>query len=393
MNSTFTHRWIRKFRILTISLIFSGALNLGALALLISYLVQDRKDALSFTAPQPSRIKLSGEVTNLKLLESYGKLTFRELAALLTNTDFVEEGYRKRDLALSALVSKHHFNLEKALGSMPPQMRVLEADSPYVLFPGLTDDQFQALIRFAYLEKWPLTGEGLFVLLKKNKQPRDETLEQAFRLTPEFYALSVLFQKVEPRDLIDLACDGTWQMLAGFVLEQSQMLDLSEERRRRLLLSYLALQSPTAARLLVKTDFAFTLKSLDDKGISDLLTCVKGLEPALLQTFCVELLKSPRSDGVWRKSAELLYAVSGEAMPEVFDRNLAISHFAKDALIKQLEPPMRLTRPQRRLHTVQDGESLWKIARLYKVKVDEIVLINGLQKETIVPGMLLQIPE
>ncbi len=396
MESTFTHRWIRKFRILTLCLIFSGALNIGAIAVVITFLIQDRKDALSYPVPQTGKAKGLNEATNRKLLGAYAHLSFRELAALLTNNDFVEEGYCKRDLALSALVSKHHFHLEKALGTLPPQIRILESEEgAFSMFPGLTNEQFQAVIRFAYLEKWPLTGQGLFLLLQTSRKPREATLEQAFYLTKEFHCLSTLFQKCEvaPVDLIDLVCEGSWQMLEGFVLEQSQMLDLSEERRRRFLLSCLALQSPAAARLLVQTDFTFALKRLDDKGILDLLQCSLGADSALLQKFSVELLKSSRSDAIWYKSAELLYKAAKEEMLKPFDRSAALARFAPSAsAVKKPLVVQQAAIPTKRHHTVQDGENLWKIARLYKVKIDQLVALNGLEKETILPGMILQIP-
>lgn len=394
METTYTHRWIRKFRVLTICLIFSAAINIGALAIAIAYLIQDRTDALSVPFPVSRMAGAIEEATNQKLLLHYSRLSFRELAALLTNADFVEEGYRKRDLALSALVSKHFFHLEKALGAIPLQKRSFETDGlVFSLFPGLTDDQFQAIIRFAYLEKWPLTGQGIFALLQKSKKPRDPSLAQAFFLTPEFYALSSLFQKCDPSvaaaDLIDLACEGTWPMLEGLLLQQSQMLDLSVEKRRRLLLSYLALQSPAAASLLIQTDFDFALKRLEDKGILDLLRCIEPTGAKLIQTFCIELLKSPRSDAIWLKSAELLYGSGDEKLPQPFDRSLVLARFAPLSS-PQLAPPPP---PQpRRHHVVQEGESLWKIARQNKVTVDQIVHLNGLEKETIRPGMILQMP-
>ena len=141
MDSTFAKRWIRKFRILTISLIFSGALNIALIAACFWMQVGEK---VSWSSPH--EVSSRQEVANLKLLEGYSKKTFRELASFLTNTDFVEEGYRKRDLALSALVAFHYFNLEKALGGPVPQRRSFRLEDKAVeLYPGLTDDQFQAL--------------------------------------------------------------------------------------------------------------------------------------------------------------------------------------------------------------------------------------------------------
>ena len=78
------------------------------------------------------------------------------------------------------------------------------------------------------------------------------------------------------------------------------MQDLSNERRQRLLLSYLALQSPTAAKLLLQTDCTFALKRLDDQGILTLIEHAPSGE--MLGKFCLELLQSARSDAIWKKA-------------------------------------------------------------------------------------------
>ena len=399
MESTFAKRWIRKFRILTISLIFSGALNIALIA--ACFLMQAGQD-VSWISPKEAGSK--EEMANLRLLSVYSKKSFRELASLLTNIDVVEEGYRKRDLALSALVAFHSFHLDKALGGAFIQRRVIHCDDQTIEFyPGLSDEQFQALIRYAYLEKWPLTAKGLFAMLQKQ---RDEALEQSFAVTSEFYALQALFQKssceVSSNDLIDLVSEGNWQMLEGFVREQTQMLDLSDDRRRRLLLSYLAQQSHAAAKLLLRTDFQFALKRLDDRGILDLLSRDAG---DLLPSFCLELLKSPRSDSVWAKSAELLYRFAGEEIPQPFDAKVALARFAPEGLkqVKEAPKPIAKEAPKeavkeaskamQKTHIVKEGESLWKISRIYKVKPDEIIALNGLEKDKIRPGMVLAIPQ
>lgn len=395
MESTFAARWMRKFRILTLSLIFSGALNIAFLALFFSRTIQERRQAFSYRIPMESLRHAEQTLKNCDLLESYSLLSFRELASLLTNLEFVEEGYRKRDLALSSLVTKHHFHLEKALGGPPLQKREVETPSQgsFKLFPGLTDEQFEAVIRFAYLEKWPLQAEGLFQCMKRSPQPMDQSLKEAFVFTQEFDALFRLFQKNEStdrkEDLIDLVCDGSWDLLSGFVREQSQMLDLSDERRRRLLLSYLALHSPAAARLLLQTDFDFALKKLNDQGVSDLLTCVKGCD-ALLRSFCVALLESPRSDGVWQQSAQLLSCLEGIEGERTITRKDALDRFSgsSESFSKQVSSADQAIR-----HIVQEGESLWKIARLYKVKVDDLISQNNIEQDSILrPGAVLEIP-
>lgn len=411
METGSRHRHIRAFRILALALIFSGALNIGLIAAFIASSAKEKDRAFSYSAPHRSKA-LEEEVGNKKQLMAYAKLSFRQLASLLTNTEEAEEGYRKRDLALSALVSFHHFDIDRALGGVPLQRRIAkwEAEGGALIavemFPMLAADQFQAIIRFAYLEKWPLTARGLFALLQKSARPRDSSLEQAFALTTEFSALQALFQKTEllsaQNALIDLACEGSWAMLESLVREQAQMLDLSDERRRQVLLSYLAVHSESAARLLLKADFSFVLKRLDDRGILDLLSDHKEFgEP--MQKFCVELLKSNRSDEVWLKSAERLYQAASESIPQPFDRAAALNRFGGIAMHAEIVPPRQEAssasaalrshgKERPREHVVKDGESLWKISRQYRIKIDDLIALNGLEKDKIRPGMILHIP-
>src|SRR3990167_2568606 len=280
MDGDLTTGWAKKLRSLAIALIFSGAINIALLAAFIFSGFQEKETPFSFS-PRKEKAKLQ-EAGNAQLLALMRRLSFRELVSFLTNRDLVEEGYAKRDLAVAALVAFHHFNLEKALSTPIAQKRalLLAGGQKVDVFPGLAEDQFEAIIRFAYQEKWPLTAKGLFALLQKwDPAARDQTLEQAFLLTPEFHSLQILFQKTgapqSSEHLLALARDGNWEFLENFAREQSQALDLSVEKRRRLLLSYLALQSPTAAQMLLQTDFVFILKRLDDQGILDVLSLLK----------------------------------------------------------------------------------------------------------------------
>lgn len=397
MDATFTQRWIRKFRILTLTLIFSGALNIGLIAAFGAALWQKRQPTFAFAHVET---KSSLGSSNGEMIRQLSQLSFRELSACLTNKEPTEEGYTKRDLALAVLGSARHVDVERALAGSLHQRRTVSwgADQTIELYPGLSDEQFKAIIQFVYLEKWPLTSKGLFKLIQRSGAPRDLSLEAAFAMTPEFHALQLLFQKTdapqEPACLIQLASEGSWDLLDRFASEQTQMLDLSHDKRRRLLLSYLALKSPMAADLLLRTDAPFILKKLDDQGILDLLELVKAEE---LEPFCMELLKSPRSDAVWEKSVRILYARLGEPLPSPICLQEAMKRFVsstpepKVALAPskpELEPPQ----PSWIFHTVSEGESLWKISRRYQVKVDEILQANEMEKDRLYPGMTLRIP-
>lgn len=391
----------KKFRIMTLGLIFSGALNIGLLA--TCFIKQDRIPMASTRALHSSLEEPAS--SNKTILNGMAALSFRELVALLTNRELVEEGYTKRDLALSALVAFRHFNLEKALGTELLQKRTVLIQAGTVeLYPGLGEEQFEAIIRFAYKEKWPLTSKGLFELLQKMPSSREESLCQAFSLTSEFCALQLLFQKTEAPQtvltLIDLATEGGWDLLCGFTKEQAQLLDLSLEKRRRFLLSSLAQRSKTAAKLLLQTDFEFVLKRLDDPGICDMIALLEeSFEEA--NKFCAALLVSARSDSVRKSAAEKLYALARLSLTSPVTVSSAIAQFCpthKEEVRKEVAPPSTPaptpapTVKNVRYHTVADGETLWKIARQYKVKVEDLVHINDIEQGRLYPGMTLQIP-
>lgn len=477
----------KKMRGLTIALVFSGALNIGLIT--NGVFTQDRSSDVSI---RPSNFdRLTPEMRLERAIVQMEKLSFHELVSYLTNKEAVDEGYLKRDLSLACLVAFHHFHIEKALNFAPIQRREVQLNekSRLELFPGLTDLEYEGIIRFAYEEKWPLTSEGLFKLLKKWPEAKDESLVQAFLVTPEFHSLAMLFQKSDAPQLvgslIHLISEGSWEILDQFTKQQAQLFDLSIERRRTLLLSYLAIGSKTAAQILLNTDFAFVSKRLEDKGIIGLLSLLSEKSPEA-EKLCLEILRSPRSDAVWSTAASNLYIYAGETPPSSMNHQEVIARFDNGnncsstqsnqkgacplSSMNQTEkskptqnhssqtksgngssqntlnsssnqnglqqqsnsttvplnypqnnltpsnkknPPNPIHRvapilPQgpahsheapsnqnavgMRKHVVKEGESLWKISRIYNVKVDEIAKVNEIDKDRLLPGMILLIP-
>lgn len=399
MDERFTQKWMSKFRKLAWALAISGALNFGLLTAFLVVLWQPKEPIFSFA--QKSSCGEDLAPSNVRLIKEMLRCSFRELCACLTNRELVEEGYTKRDLALAVLVHDRCVDVEKALGGSLEQKRCFTLDNGFTLdlYPGLNDAQFQAIVQFVYLEKWPLTPKGLFRLVKQSVLPRDSSLEEAFSLTPEFDSLRLLFQNTKAQQsralLMQLASEGSWNLLHGFAQEQMQMLDLSVDKRRRLLLSYLALRSPMAAELLLCTDFEFALKRLDDRGIQDILDLVKG---DLAESFSLKILNSPRSDRVWEKAVRCLAFHRGETLAVPFDVHEELVRFTGFSVVVQKEAPLELIPskpqvPEWVSHTVQEGDSLWKIARQYGVKIDELVKLNDLDKDKLYPGMVLRIPQ
>ena len=364
-----------------LSLIFSGGLNIGLLTALIAVLLDDQKFAIAGTPPL---VEQKEEITNERLAAHYERSSFRELVALLQNKELIEDGYRKCDLALGALVSFHHFNLEKALGGLPLQRRVVK-NSNLELFPGLSDEQFLAILRFAHQERWPFTPRGLFMLLKGD--PREEGLVQAFSLTPQFMSVQKLFPKASVETLIRFVCGGEWAFLEQFTKEQATALVLSDERRKEFLGGY------PPCELLLEMDFSYALKKLDDESLVSLLD--HSAQSALLHSFCTALLESPRSDAVREKSAEKLYAMAQEQMPRPFDYLAALARFVSAPQKKSQEIKVEKgeASPAILIHTIKEGETLWKIARKYQVKVEELISLNTLQGSTLRVGTAIKVPD
>jgi LysM repeat protein len=388
-------RGFKKMRILTGALIFSGALNIGLIA--TGIFTSSQEESSHFSVRSVAKNKARIETSFERYFGEMNKRSFHELVSFLTNKETVEEGFLKRDIALAALVAFHHFHLEKSLAGFPLQRRTLSLGdgSKIEVFPALSNEHFEAILRFAYEEKWPLTTEGLFKLLKKWEGARDESLVQAFLVTPEFHAVQVLFQKTESPQpshaLLNVLLEGPWDFLDQFAKQQAQLLDLSVDKRRSLLLSYLALGSRSSAQLLLTTDFAFIAKRLEDQGIIGMLSLLDEKSPEA-ERLCLELLASPRSDAVWSSASSALYRYAGEEIPSPLNLREARSKFLS-LQIPATPPKIEIGESVKlREHVVKDGESLWKIARQYNVKVDEIVKVNQMEKDRLFPGMVLRIP-
>ena len=307
----------------------------------------------------------------------------------MTSQELVANGYLKRDLALGALVAFHDFHIDKVLsGTTLQKKEILLGDGTTgVLFPGLNTSHFDAIIRFAYEEKWPLTSNGIYKAILKS--PSDKSLSQAFSMTPEFRAFELLFQKVQlPKEmLIQLVIEGPFSQLQQFAKEQSERLDLTPEKRRSTLLNYVRFGSKTAGKILAETESPFLVKKLDDPSLIQVLSLLKE-KTSSAEFLCLELLRSPRSNDVWMAAVNNLYAYAGKEPPAGVPLREAMAQFLPSP---SSEP--KVTRSLCRKHVVKEGETFWKIARMYDVKVDDLVSANEIDKNHLRVGMTLNIPE
>ena len=378
----------------------SGLLNVVFFAFFFHYFLKDKPFSLHFEGkPFEVSVKKS-DVSNAYYLSKLSTYSFRELVFLLSDKTLAEEGYSIRDLALGCLVSFHDFNLEKALANMSYQRRKFDVNGlAFFLFPGLNDYQYETVIHYAYNEKWPLTAKGMFKLLEKSI---DKSLENAFMTTKEFTIFRSLFDgrdiQVSSSMLLQLLCELRWETIDNFCFEQKQIQDLSTDRRRRLLFQCLEDGSQIAALLLLQTDFIYVCKKTNDVTVLRILDLLSEKNEDIEQ-FCVELLKSSRSDDVWEKSAKKLYGFANETMSSSFSHTDALKRFVYSEILQdqwKKEPKQGLltllSNSSKNIHLVQEGENLWKIARAYKVEIDHLLAANQLESDKIFPGMELIIP-
>lgn len=403
--------WIQRTKWLTQALILSGTLNIGLLATFIYFVLHEKQQSLAIELKPAVKEQTAATPSNEQCLHAYSLLPYQELLLRLENKDPIEEGLTKRDIALACLTAFHHFNLEKALGGITLQKRQIPMRNPdgsesipIGVYPGLADFQFQAILQYARTEKWPLTSQGLFYEIKRSIPPHDPSLLEAFSLSSEFHAAHTLLTKsglsIPFEKLVDLLCQGEWKTLADLASSQRAALDLSPERRRSLLLQYLEHHSPLAADLLIRHDHEFVLKYLDDAKILLMLDLIP-IDTPELALLAKELLASPRTDAVWKKAAGVLFALAHEALPEPYDHQQALARFAPEAQPQPLPAPVAVlskpstkeNTPKKRTHTVEAGDSLWKIARKYHVSVEEIMKVNHLETERLRLGKQLEIPE
>ncbi len=406
MNTSLQPQWEKKSRFLTQLLIWSGALNIGLFSSLVYLVLKSRPETVSFEL-KPVTTAAVKQLSNQEILRHFSMLSWAELVTQLENRDLVEEGYKKRDLALASLVAFHGFDIDRALQGTFVQKRgiaLTRREGPeeinLILYPGLTEDQYGAIRRFIQTEKFPFTAMGLFYELQHTPAPRDSALLEAFYLTPEFNAVATLCQRTGvqlPKEfLIEMISQGDWKTLTQFTTEQKEGMDLTPDRLKRLLLSYVQCRSLFAAKVLLQWDREFILKRLDDRDLMAFLDLFNDPSPALKELL-KELITSSRSDTVLRKAAEHLYLFAGVPVPQPYDHRVTLATFAGIALpVTLTEQPIAAPAPkpqqQEQKHTIAHGDNLWKIARKYKVSVDALRKANHLETDKLREGKTLVIP-
>lgn len=402
---------LRQIRTLTISLFISGALNVLLIAFTFFWAFRERPPTpyCELKPKAENTRSYAFSPTNADLIKNYKALSYEQLFSKLMKTGLVEDGFTERDLALAVLAAFHDFDLEKALGkfSLPLQKRMLsfnEGQEKIIIYSGLTNDQFDSILTYIHTEKWPFKSKGLYHLLKKEQYKEDQTLLDAFMLTQEYALTEKLFKNfpIKKEDVLFLLQEGDWGLLSAFIEKQKTSPDFGDENRQRFLLGYLKAGSKTAAKILLKTDFEFVSKRLSDPTVISIARLIEENTPEASQ-FLASLAASPRGDQVRAIVTDKYEELTGKKWEPLVSRTTTLGSAAtiekaipiKEAPKSPMKPVAKVTQPPKKkdvLYIVQDGDSLWKIAKLFKVSINEIRSVNKLKTDFLKPGTPLKIP-
>jgi LysM repeat protein len=347
---------LKKVRLLSQALLISGALNIGVLVLLSYWIVRERPPTPYFELKPATydqqQIPLADQRSCGEAINALRALSFDQLIAKLEHSQLIENGYTERDLALSCLVAFYHFDLSRALSKESyPQQRILKWKNiltgesfPLVIYSGLTEQEFKSIIAFAKTERWPMTPDGLFLILQKQKANLniDSSLVETFMLTPEFLTVELLFNRAEvtirKQKLLEIVLEGDWPLLRQFVDQQRQLNDLSTARRQKFLLDYIKKGSETAAYLLLKVYQEFVVKKLDDAQVIAILQLLPH-KTKESEYFALAMLTSPRSTSVWQQASLRLYEYAGEPIPTDWNYKTSLQRFAPNQTVADVLPP------------------------------------------------------
>lgn len=352
--------WHGRARWLVLILIISGTFNVGLIATLGYFAIRDKQTFKNYDLrpieTHYGRASLSR--TNEEELASLSLYSFDDLVRTLSDATPVEEGYTRRDLALTWLVSTHYFDIERALPylDITPKQAVFtgECGEPLTLYfyPNLSNDSFSVLRHFAKKEKFPITTRGLYErLLVTPTQPIKKALMRTF----PYQAIEATFARtgdaIDSEKIFELILEGGWNTLqtASEIVRTAAQIDL--ETKRHILTLYLSSGSALAAEILLTQDFTYAVKRLTNPQMKMLVDLVPETSPH-------------------RKT--LLSALENSLRP--------------DTLITQQTSTLRT-------HTIQDGDTLWEISRQYKISLNDLKVANNIESEyALQPGTELIIP-
>lgn len=411
---------LRKLQLLTGCLIFSGSLNITMACMLWS-------KGRNPPALRSARLEIGNETLcerNCSVLQAMSDWEYARLIAELSNCDLVEDGFTRAGLALSILVKRCDFDVERALLDQPLQKRSLidpETTERFTLLANLKRGDFEQIQRFAQQEQWPLTTEGIFkraqILTERLASGRELTkaqthLLEAFVGTEAFESMSRLFPDDTPNHcLVSIALCLGWSEFSN----QKERVDLddtgNQRSRRQLLLKAIEGGCKSAAYVLLLTDFDFALRGVSESAMTQLLSLLDTFT-AEAMTMTLEVLRSPRCDQVRelatrracyflnlpRLASDDQWKLVARALCSAPKFAPAPDHMSSSLrpLLRTLDSVHAISRDEKSgeseyLHVVTSGDTLWKLSKRYGLTVQELMRHNRLTRDFLHIGQILQI--
>ncbi len=377
--------WLRQ------TLILSVLLNIALVGTFFYFLIHDNPLHFSY------KPKAEGEYEDLEIAETLlGRLhalPYDKLLALLGDTRKMQHGYMVRDFALGALASFHDFDIGRCLGRKIASRKWESSGDTFLLFPGVSDEDFEQLQHFARTQLWPFSAKGLLRLIAdKGIEESNTHLVNFFCHTPQFVLLETLFARAKApvlkKNILSLALECGFDQIDEFYQRQEKNADFSPSIRQEFLLEALNKGSKTAAELLLLTDKKFAIQDLDNEQLLKIIDLISIDSPQGSQ-FLEMVAATPRSEVLREKALKKLSRYVNKGKEEV------AGHFVEKPGLKNLRPTFRQEPPKApdpRFHIVQPGESLWIIGRKYGVPLEVLMEANHLQSTVIQVGKSLKIP-
>ncbi len=384
--------WVKKIRLLSALLLVSISFNVALLTSLI-YLSIDKGSSIEKIGSQPTK-KIS--FTNSEVLSRYLNMSFNELVVELKDESLLQDGYTKRDLALACIVNYYFFDIDQSLSGTSLQKRRLtfvHKDGREIfdldLFPGLSDIDYKRILSFISLHQYPFTSEGLFNELKNGKNKEDALIE-SFLTTSEFYFIFTMFnrwgEKFSKEKILDMLLDGSWSLIKQFISNKNVKFEI--DSIRELLTEYIKIGSKNGAYIWILLESDYVLHKTEDVILNDLI-CAISENSELITLFLKKVLISIRSDQIRKSAAIKLYSLEGgeSTLPNPYDHAIVIKHFLP-SILKQNDIASDCNVIN---YIVQNGDSLWKIAKKYEVSIESIRKLNSLKDDKLKVGQRLVI--
>jgi hypothetical protein len=299
-----------------------------------------------------------------EMLKKFFNMPYELLIEELHNSTHIESGLKRQDLALAVLAQFHYFPIDKVVPQAELERRLVYFENhtgekiALQVFVGLKDQRFLEAINYLLTQAWPMTTEGLIHELKRMGNKAPDSLKRAFFATQEFQRIWKVFEAsgvvMEPENILS-------------VLLLSDDLELnSVQSLKALLKPLLERRSKSVVSLYfwIEPD----LFSLTDSEVLEILE-LAPVHLEWVQEGVKKILESTRSDLIKDRAQKCL------------EGRIATQSCMQELPAKPIK------------HKVESRETLWLIAKKYRVSVEEIASLNNISPTQVLSvGKELEIP-